>query len=153
MVSTSALRNIVPFVVLAGLFTAPVFAEIYKCRDANGKLQYTDRPCVGESSVFTPEKAPVADEDSDERMNRTRKLLDAMEAERNQKEKAAAEQKVEKERRQRNCNNARDRYRRIIEASRLYELDKDGNRVVMNDVQRAQTTERARAAMERWCNE
>jgi hypothetical protein len=153
MMNTSVSRSIVMLVVFfTVLFAAPAFAEIYKCRDAKGGLQYTDKPCAGESSVFTPEKAPAAAEDSDERMNRTRRLLDAMEAERNEKKKAAAEQKAEEERRQRNCNNARDRYRRITEASRLYELDKEGNRVVMNDEQRAQTTERARAAMEHWCN-
>lgn len=150
--NTFALRHIVPAAVLAGLFTAPALAEIYKCRDANGKLQYTDKPCAGESSVFTPRKAPVADADSDARMQKTHKLLNALEAERNQEKKAAAEQQAEKERRQRNCNNARDRYRGITQASRVYELDKDGNRVVMNDAQRAQSTEQARADVERWCN-
>lgn len=151
--NTSALRHIVPVTVLFALFNAPAFAEIYKCRDANGKLQYTDKPCAGESSVFTPEKAPGVDEGNDERMRKTNKLLDAMQAERNQEKKAAAEQKAEKERRQRNCNNARDRYRNITHASRLYGLDNEGNRVVLNDAQRTQSTEQARATVERWCNE
>ena len=153
MMNYSALRHIVPVAVIYGLFTAPAFAEIYKCTDANGKTRYTDKPCAGESSVFTPKKPPVADEDSDERMHKTRKLLNAMQAERNEKKAAAAEQQAEKERRQRNCNNARDRYRGITQASRLYDLDKEGNRFVMNDAQRAQLTEQARAAVEQWCNE
>ena len=152
MMNASALRHIGPVAVLVGLFTAPAFADIYKCTDANGKTQYTDKPCAGESSVFTPRKAPVADEDNDARMHKTHKLLNALEAERNQEKKAAAEQQAEKERRQRNCNNARDRYRAITQASRVYELDKDGNRVVMNDAQRAQSTERARAEVAHWCN-
>ena len=57
----------------------------------------------------------------------------------------------EKERRQKNCNNARDRYQRIISASRLYDLDEQGNRVTLTDDQRARSTERARAEVEQWC--
>lgn len=30
---------------LAAMFAAPVHAEVYKCRDADGKLSFTDRPC------------------------------------------------------------------------------------------------------------
>jgi hypothetical protein len=85
-------------------------------------------------------------------MQKTRRLLDAMEAERNQEKQAAAEQKAEKERRQQNCNNARDRYQSIVSASRLYDLDEQGNRVTLTDDQRARSTERSRAEVERWCN-
>jgi hypothetical protein len=84
-------------------------------------------------------------------MQKTHRLLDAMEAERNQEKQATAEEQAEKERRQKNCNSARDRYQRIVSASRLYDLDEQGNRVTLTDDQRSRSTERSRAEVERWC--
>lgn len=153
MMNYPVVQHIVPVAFLFALWTAPAVAEIYKCRDTNGRIQYADKPCAGESSVFTPKQAPVVDAGRDERRQKTRKLLDAMEAERSLEKKAAAEQQAEKERRQRNCDNARNYYRQITISSQLYDLDKEGNRVILNDAQRAQSTEQARAAVERWCNE
>ena len=140
-------------VVLLMLMTAtPVYASVYKCTDEKGRVQYTDTPCGESATTFrkstepaTPSAAP------DERMQKTRRLLDAMHSERNEEKRLAAEAKAEKEKRKRNCGIARDRDRRLTTASRLYDLDEEGNRVVLNDSQRAQSEARAKADVERWC--
>jgi hypothetical protein len=152
MMNHSALRHAVPVAVLLGLLAAPAAAEIYKCTDANGRPSYRDTPCGETSTALKKHAAPPGAASPDERRLKTRRLLDAMEAERNRKKRAAAEEQAEKKRRQRNCNNARDRYQRIITASRLYDLDEQGNRIILNDEQRARSTERSRAEVERWCN-
>lgn len=152
MMNYSALRHSAPVMVLLGLLAAPAAAEIYKCTDANGTTRYTDTPCGETPTALKKHAAPPVSASPDARMQKTRRLLDAMEAERNQEKQAAAEQKAEKERRQKNCNNARDRYRAYIEAGSLYDLDENGNRVVLSDEQRTRSTERARAEVERWCN-
>jgi len=152
MMNYSALRHSVLVAMLLGLLAAPAAAEIYKCTDANGSPSYTDTPCGETPTALKKHSAPPASASPDERMQKTRRLLDAMEAERNQEKRAAAEEQAEKERRQHNCNNARDRYQRIISASRLYDLDESGNRVTLSDDQRARSTERARAEVERWCS-
>ena len=85
-------------------------------------------------------------------MQKTRRLLDAMEAERNEEKRLAAEAKAEKEKRKRNCVVARDRYRRLTTANRLYDLDEQGNRVILNDAQRLQTEASAKAEIQRWCD-
>jgi hypothetical protein len=85
-------------------------------------------------------------------MQKTRRLLDAMQSERNEEKRLAAEAKAEKEKRKRNCGISRDRYRRLTTASRLYDLDEEGNRVILNDTQRAQSEARAKADVERWCD-
>jgi hypothetical protein len=126
-------------------------AEIYKCTDEQGRVRYTDTPCAGAASVFTPRQAPPVDAGTAERRRKTERLLDAMRAEREQKKSAAAEARAEQERRERNCNAARDRYRRLTEASRLYELDEAGNRVVLDDARRSAALERARAVVAQWC--
>jgi hypothetical protein len=139
--------------MLVLLLAGPVFAGVYKCTAADGSIQYTDTPC-GES--FTAIRKPAAPASPatprNERMQKTRRLLDAMEAERNEEKRLAAEAKAEKEKRKRNCVVARDRYRRLTTASRLYDLDEDGNRVILNDAQRTQTEAGAKADIERWCD-
>jgi len=149
---TIVLRSCIPAVVLVGLFAGPVAAEIYTCTDANGRTQYTDTPCGGDPAAIKPHHAAPAAPDHDARMEKTRRLLDAMEAERHDKQAAAEKAKAEKERRKRNCNIARDRYRRITEANRVVRLDEAGNRVVLNDAERAASTDSARKAMEEWCD-
>ena len=138
--------------ILLWLGASGAAAEIYKCTDAQGRVRYTDAPCAGPSSVFIPEAAPPVDTGIEERQRKTQRLLDAMREEREQKKAVAAEARAEKEKRVRNCNYSRDRYRRLTEASRLVRLDEAGNRVVLNDAQRTAATERARAAVEQWCN-
>ncbi|MEN8106749.1 MAG: DUF4124 domain-containing protein [Pseudomonadota bacterium] len=134
------------------LVTAPVSAQVFKCTDAAGKIQYTDTPCGETSTAIKKHSAPPAAASPDERMQRTRRLLDAMEAERNEEKRTVAEAKAEKQRRIKNCHVARDRYRQLISAGRLYDLDKDGNRVILNDAQRAQTEAGAKADMDTWCD-
>ncbi len=135
------------------LLAEPVFAGVYKCTAADGSIQYTDTPCGESATAIRKPAAPASPATTqDERMQKTRRLLDAMEAERNEEKRLAAEAKAAKEKRKRNCVVARDRYRRLTTASRLYDLDEEGNRVILNDAQRSQTEASAKADIERWCD-
>jgi CRP-like cAMP-binding protein len=135
------------------LMAAPVSAGVYKCTDAGGRVQYTDTPCGESATAIRKSTAPaVPPATHDERMQKTRRLLDAMEAERNEEKRNAAQAKAEKEKRKRNCGIARERYRQLTSASRLYDLDEEGNRVILNDPQRAQVEARAKADVEQWCD-
>jgi hypothetical protein len=135
------------------LLAGSVFAGVYKCTAADGSIQYADTPCGESVTAIRKPAAPASPATlRNERMQKTRRLLDAMEAERNEEKRLAAEAKAEKEKRKRNCVVARDRHRRLTTASRLYDLDEEGNRVILNDVQRSQTEASAKADIERWCD-
>jgi hypothetical protein len=135
------------------LLAEPVFAGVYKCTAADGSIQYTDTPCGESATAIRKPAAPTSPATTqDQRMQKTRRLLDAMEAERNEEKRLAAEAKAEKEKRKRNCVVARDRYRRLTTANRLYDLDEQGNRVILNDAQRLQTEASAKAEIQRWCD-
>jgi hypothetical protein len=139
--------------VLVLLLVEPVSAGVYKCTAADGSIQYTDTPCGESATAIRKPAAPTSPATTqDQRMQKTRRLLDAMEAERNEEKRLAAEAKAEKEKRKRNCVVARDRYRRLTTANRLYDLDEQGNRVILNDVQRLQTEASAKAEIQRWCD-
>jgi len=140
-------------IFLAALLTSTnALAEIYKCSDSQGKVQYADKPCEGESAIITPRAAPKVDENSEQRMQKTQRLLRAYQEEDAQKKEQEAEVRAEKQERKRNCANARDRYERLTRASRIYRLDEEGNRVVYSDEERTQTTDHARLEVERWCD-
>jgi hypothetical protein len=126
-------------------------AEIYKCTDANGKVHYGDKPCKGESTVFTPKAGPKVDENVEARSEKTRQLLRAYREEDAQEKQKAAELKAENEKRVENCHLAKNRYQQIISAGRVYRLDKDGNRTDFTDAERAGAIASAQADIEKWC--
>lgn len=85
--SSQAFRT-VPFVLALFLAGAqPALAQVYKCKGADGKLQLSDRPCVGaKSSEVVPDKwGSVSAEDriaAQQRAARMQQSADAIDAER-----------------------------------------------------------------------
>lgn len=139
--------------LVALLGSTPVQAAIYKCTDAQGDTQYSDEPCGGNTTVFVPRTAaPASAEDAAERMDKTRRLLrayDVENADRQRQEQATRTARAEAEK---NCAAARDRLRSVTQASALYRLDEEGNRVVLSFDERAASEEQAHAAVAHWCN-
>ena len=133
------------------LACTPAAAEIYKCTGPQGAVHYTDKPCAGESTVFTPRAAPKVDADSALRMDKTRRLLRAYSEEQAEEEQAAAKQQLEQQQRESKCASARNRLDQYLHASRIYRIDRDGKQVNLSAEERTQTTEQARAAVKLWC--
>jgi len=141
--------------VSAGLLlivSGGVFAEIYKCTDAQGSTRYSDKPCAGNATIITPEPAPAVSEDAAGRMDKTQRLLRAYEAEDQEERRQEAEQKAEQEKRERNCARARNYERGVTQANRVFRTDESGQRVVLTDEERAAEEAHARAEVARWCD-
>jgi len=130
---------------------AGAHGEVFKCTGASGSVQFTDHPCGTESTVFPKGAAPEDADGPDEQLQRTRRLLDAMEHERQEAEQQKAEQQAAAEKRTQQCARARDYLNNVNRASQLYRLDEQGNRVVLSDQERATATEEARARVAQWC--
>ena len=126
--------------------------EIYKCTDASGAVQFSDRPCTGVSTLIGKKTPPPQTQSPDEHMQKTRRLLDALREERDQAKQEHAQQQAEAEKRKRNCVTARDYLRNITTASRLYRLDEAGNRVIFSDAERTRATNEAQAQVAHWCD-
>jgi hypothetical protein len=140
------------FCGLCLLACTPAAAEIYKCTDTQGAVHYTDRPCAGEAAIFTPRAAPPADADSAQRRDQTRRLLRAYREEQAEAEREAEGQQLEQQQRERNCATARQRLDNFLRANRLYRVDKDGSQVNLTPAERAESTHRARAEVQLWCD-
>jgi len=145
------MKKLTMFFIACMLASQQAAAEIYKCTDASGKVHYGDRPCKGESTIFTPKAGPKVDEDLEARSEKTRQLLRAYREEYAQEKQKTAELKAEKERRVENCRRAKNRYQQIISAGRIYRLDKDGNQSDFTDEERAGATASAKADIKEWC--
>jgi hypothetical protein len=142
-------------VIVLGLLLlcgASARGEIYKCTDASGTVQFSDRPCTSVSTYIGRSTAAPDAQGPDERLQKTRRLLDALQQEREQAKREQEQQKAEAEKRKRQCLNARDDLRNITQASHLYRLDEQGNRVIFSDEERNRATDSARARVAQWCN-
>jgi hypothetical protein len=143
------------FCVLLGCSAAAWGAGVYKWVDEDGQIHYGDRP-QGEDveSVKTapaPSSVPPAATAEEDRLEKQRRLLDAYEKERRDQQAAAEKARAEEEQRQKNCAQARDRLRRFEQAGYLYDLDDNGERVILSDAERARRTDEARREVARWC--
>jgi hypothetical protein len=144
-----------PSVIALGLLLlcgASARGEIYKCTDATGAVQFTDKPCTGVSTYIGKKTAPPQAQSPDEHLQKTRRLLDALQEERDQAKREQAQQKAEAEKRKRECLTARDDLRNITQASHLYRLDEQGNRVILSDEERNRATGETRARVAQWCD-
>jgi len=137
---------------LLSLAWLPAAAEIYKCTDSHGAVQYSDKACAGQSSIITPAAAPEIDAHVTGRRQRTDKLLRAYDAEHAEAQRAAAEAEAALQQRRRECSKARDWLARITYARGLYRMAGDGSQVDLNDTERAAVQARAEADVARWCD-
>jgi hypothetical protein len=144
-------QNLVVILLLSG--SVSVHADTYRWVDDSGQVHYTDQEQGGKpqgiKSYSTPSDTQAAPQD---RMEKTRRLLNAYRLERQQKREQQAEQKAEQEKRRKNCNRARDNVRRYNSIGSIYQLDKDGNRVYLSEQERDSLLQRSREKIERWCS-
>ena len=143
--------GMVTLAALAFLVSSGAAAEIYKCSDDRGATRYSDKPCAGSAVIITPETAPVISEEAAGRMERTRRLLRAYEAEHEEERRAEAENQAEMEKRKANCARARAYKRGVTQASRVYRTDESGQRFDLTTEERTAAEEQASAEVARWC--
>jgi hypothetical protein len=126
---------------------------IYKWVDARGNVHYGDKPTVEtvEKVNIKAQASGASPQNEAERRARQRRLLDVFQEEREAARALAQKEKQRKARVQRNCNLARDRLRNLRHAAYLYDLDKQGNRVILSDQKREEAISDTQAALIRWC--
>jgi len=144
-------QKLIVILLLSGGASAQ--AEMYRWVDDRGQVHYEDRQQGAKSSPIKPYATPDATQPApQERMEKTRRLLNAYRIERQQKREQKAEQQAEKEKRIKNCNLARDDVRRNNAYRRIYNLDQDGNRVYLSDQERVSLLQRSQDKVTRWCS-
>ena len=128
-------------------------AEIYRWVDENGQVHFEDRSKDQSDSGVRRYTTPSSASDTPaQRMEKTRKLLNAYEAERQQAREQQEKQNELAEKRKRSCITARDNLRQYQSYGGIYRLDKEGNRVYISDRERITLLEQSREKVAEYCD-
>ncbi len=127
-------------------------AELYRWVDEHGQTHFADRPQHSQPHEIAVRPAAAAPADPAQRMDKTRRLLNAFHLERQQEREAKAKRQEQTEQRRRNCIQARDKLRQASEAGNVYRLDDSGNRVYLSEPERAASIRRHQQAVAEWCD-
>ena len=129
-----------------------VHAEVYRWVDEKGQVHFGDQAREASTRAIKPHSSPPTQGNQQQRMQKTRKLLNAYQIERQQLREQKAEQKKQAEKRKRECIQARDNLRKYTDYGNIYQLSEDGKREYLSDKERTALLQRSREAVARLCN-
>lgn len=147
-------HSILAAVLALTLAGTPALAEVYKWVDAEGNVHYGDRPPSEGRETRSLDLTPAPDRDSDHgsRSLKQRRLLEAFEAERAERELAESEAAEAKRERVHKCDQARRTLANFERANVIYTTDDSGARNYMSDGERREAAANARAWIARHCD-
>ena len=145
------------FIVL--LFSQLVNAEtVYKWVDEDGQVHFSSKAGSKDAKevkiknryIDSGKSTPALS--AQERADKTKKFINALDAENKSISDAKAKKRKEDESKVIRCNASRDQLRRYENSGALYDLDEKGNRILLNKKQYDQAMSQARARVQKWCN-
>lgn len=127
-------------------------ADVYRWVDAQGQVHFEDRSQSQSAHGMRSYTPPAAAADnSKQRQEKTRKLLNAYQAERQQARERQEKQKQAQEKRRRNCAVAKDNLRQYQSYGSIYRLDEAGERVYLDEQETEALLKKSRDAVAKWC--
>lgn len=151
-------------ILLSSILFLPNYAqaEIYKCKNSDGVINFTSIPCGQKSSgIKRPKKKTVQlKEDGTkktkkeviaERLKKEKEFLEATKRQRIDEKKKKDKLKKHHNKIKRNCDAAKKDLRNYQRAQYLYDKDKDGNRKILSDKQRKDAEIDAQRRVTYWC--
>ncbi len=143
--------SVVLVLILASAFAT---AEVYKWVDADGNVNYGDRPPAADADArsMPPPPSPAEDAEREQRSVKQRRLLEAFEAERAERALAAAEAAAARADRAQKCERARRQLAGLERANVVYTTDDSGARAYMSDGERRQAAANTRVWIGKNCD-
>ena len=129
-----------------------VHAEVYRWVDEKGQVHFGDQAREASTRAIKPHSSPPTQGNQQQRMQKTRKLLNAYQIERQQAREQKAKQKQQAEKRKKDCIQARDNLRNYTNYGNIYNLGEDGKREYLSEQERAALVQRSRETVARLCN-
>jgi hypothetical protein len=146
-----ALRGAAMVSLCLGAGTAAA-ADIYRWTDANGDVQFGDRPPVGAQVEEIRVRNRGGAQGDIARQERTERLLQEFETERAERAEQEAAAEREAAERAAACDEARNRHFEYQNSGYLYEWDENGEKRVLSDAQHREARAEARADVDKWCD-
>jgi len=132
--------------------------KIYQWVDKDGQTHYSDAPQGKQSGVRTQDTEAITIDDSKTNTSKAttspqqqKKLTQTLEEDRHRREQEAAQKKQQSAEREQRCHQARDRLKRFESSSALYDLDANGQRRILSDVERKAAEEKVHNEIEKYC--
>jgi len=130
------MKNCLRWVFVFLLFlSAGAQAEIFKWVDNNGQVHYDDKPPLQNKNskqvMDVDQNNNSVEPLSNRRVDKRKKLLNAIDEDRQQKKDQAAKAKKKKAKLNKQCLRARDSLKSYQRSAYVYDLDKDGNRIIL----------------------
>ena len=144
----------------ASLFAAAVLAQQYKWVDQDGKVRYGDTPPPGakttrlkppSGAAAAPAGAPAAAGTRDGKPLTPEQAFQKRQKESQDQAAKADKERADTESKRVNCELARGNLRALESGQRMATTNAAGERVYVDDAQRARDTERAQKAVADWC--
>ncbi|HET7364630.1 MAG TPA: DUF4124 domain-containing protein [Burkholderiales bacterium] len=148
-----------PAIFLALALSGAATAQTYKWTDQNGRVQYGDVPpgdatnvtrLKGGTAGSPPAAAPDAKKDA--KPLTPEQAFQKRQQERDQADQKAAQERNQAEQKRVNCEQARASVRQMESGQRVATVNAAGERVFLEDDQRAAQLARAQKAVADWCN-
>ena len=141
-------------------FSAGASAQLYKWKDANGHTRYGDTPppgvdaakLRGPSAVAAPAPSSGAADGQVGKGLTPEQAFRKRQQERAAAEEKAGQQRAQAEAKKTNCQTAQTQLRILESGQRVSTVDAAGERVYLDDAQRAAEMARARKAVSDWCS-
>jgi len=128
-----------------------VHAEVYRWVDEKGQMHFGDQAGDAGTHAIKPHSRQPTQGDQQQRMQKTRKLLNAYQIERQQLREQKAKQKEQAKKQKRDCIQARDNLRKYTDYGNIYQLGEDGKREYLSEKQRSALLKRSREVVARSC--
>jgi hypothetical protein len=138
-------------------FAATAMAQQYKWVDANGRVQYGDTPPPGvQATPLKPPPAGASVPAAAPKKDAAKDLSPEAAFRKRQQERQEAEEKAAKERadaeaKRVNCEQSQGALRSLQSGQRISTVNADGERVFIDDEQRAKEIERTQRVVNDWC--
>ncbi|MFT5132002.1 MAG: hypothetical protein ACI9SC_000465 [Gammaproteobacteria bacterium] len=127
-------------------------AAVYKWVDENGKTHYGDKPHSEKAESIRIKKKPTLDPDHDARVEKQRRLLNALDEDRLEAKKTKENAAAEMSKRKTNCAKAQKDLENITNAGFLFKKSDDPqNPTIYGDEERDKITADASKAVQYWC--
>ena len=132
--------------------------SIYRWVDDDGQVHFSSKPKSNNAKQITIKDRYIDSGKStpalstEQRVEKQKRFINALDEENKSIKQEKQKQRQQEEYAQRQCVRARDYLKSAERASALYDLDKKGNRVILNDQQHAAAMSEARAQVSKWCN-
>jgi len=132
-------------------FATAAMAQQYKWVDANGKVQYGDTPPPGvEATRLKPPPAGASAPAAAPKVNPEAAFRNRQQ-ERQKSDEKSAKERADAETKRVNCEQSQGALRSLQSGQRISSTNAAGERVFIDDAERAKEIERTQRAVNDWC--